>query len=75
MAHSFYPPSPCPFVKRELRVPQVQGLGGVGEQRLSYLEEVVQTSLNQLNDQICIRAVPTTFHADVMELRDLRVGQ
>ena len=63
-------------VQRELRVPQVQGLG-VGEQRLSYLEEVVQNSLNQLNDQICVRAVQhsTTFHADVMALNDLRVGQ
>ena len=63
-------------VRRELRVPQVQGFG-VGEQRLAYLEEVVQSSLNQLNDQICVRAVQhsTTFHADVMALNDLRVGQ
>ena len=63
-------------VRRELRVPQIQGFG-VGEQRLAYLEEVVQSSLNQLNDQICVCAVQhsTTFHADVMALNDLRVGQ
>ena len=45
-------------------MPQVQGFG-VGEQRLTYLEEVVQSySLNQLNDKICVRAVQhsSTFH-------------
>ena len=56
-------------------MPQVQGFG-VGEQRLAYLEEVVQSySLNQFNDKICFCAVQhsTAFHADVMALNDLRV--
>ena len=38
-------------VRRELRVPQVQGFG-VGEQRLAYLEEVVQSSLIKCDNSV-----------------------
>jgi len=64
------------FVRRNLRIPQVVGFR-VGEQRLQYLEEVVEEGLTSLNDQICVRASQhsCSFHGDVLALRDLRVGE
>ena len=63
-------------VKRQLRIPQVQG-AGVGEQRLQYLENIVEQGINTLNDQMCARAFQhsTTFYDDITALRDLPVGQ
>ena len=63
-------------VKRQLRVPQARGVA-VGEQRVQYLEDIVQAGFRSLNDELCVRSFQhsTTFHADVAALRDLPVGQ
>ena len=62
-------------VKSKLRIPHVTGLG-VGEQMLVYLESIVQESINDLTDQICVRACQhaSTFHASVINLENLDVG-
>ena len=64
------------LVRSRLRVPQVVGMN-VGEQRLSYLKDFVGSSIDELNGQLCLRAFQhsTSFHGDVMALRDLRVGE
>ena len=64
------------YVKGNLRIPEVSGLG-VGEQRLRYLEEIVQDGLNALNDQVCVRASQhsASFHGKVLALEDLGVGE
>ena len=63
-------------VKSELRVPQVQGLQ-MGEQRLVYLENIVQESINGLSDQLRSRAHQhtTAFHSKAMNFEDMSVGQ
>jgi len=63
-------------VRRKLRIPEVTGRN-VGEQRLVYLEAIVESAIDELDNRICVRAYQhsTSFHGDVMELRDLRVGE
>ena len=63
-------------VKSELRVPQVQG-PQMGEQRLVYLENIVQESINGLSDQLRSRAHQrtTAFHSEAINLEDMSVGQ
>ena len=58
------------------RDPMSRG-AGVGEQRMQYLEDIVQAGFRSLNDELCVRSFQhsTTFHADVAALRDLPVGQ
>ena len=63
-------------VKSELRVPQVQG-PQMGEQRLVYLENIVQVSINGLSNQLCSRENQhtTAFHSKAMNLEEMSVGQ
>ena len=53
-------------VKRQLRIPQARG-AGVGEQRMQYMEDIVQAGFRSLNDEMCVRSFQhsTTFRADV----------
>lgn len=64
------------YVRGRVRIPQVVGFG-VGEQRMQYLEDIVQDGLDSLNDQLCVRAYQhsASFHGEVLALRDLRVGE
>ena len=62
--------------KANYAYPQVQG-PQMGEQRLVYLENIVQESVNGLSDQLCSRAHQhtTAFHSKAMNLEDMSVGQ
>jgi transposase len=62
-------------VKGNIRVPQVVP-PNVGEQRLLYLENIIENSKLRVTDNHCVRAYQhtTTFHGDIMALLDVPVG-
>lgn len=62
-------------VKRENRVPVVQR-PGVMEQRLQYLEQIVERSTGVITPSMCGRAIQhsTTFHDMATEMQDMPVG-
>jgi len=63
-------------VKANLRVPVVEG-AHVGEQRLQYLEGIVQNAIPLIPNNACTRAYQhtTTFHAAIMAMEDVQVGK
>ena len=65
-------------VKRSLRIPPPPAAGfGIGEHRLSHLEDKVQNGLDTLSDQVCVRAAQhaASFYGEVLALADLRAGE
>lgn len=64
------------FVKANLRIPEVQP-PGVVEQRLLYLENVIDQAKNTIVGGDCARAVQhtTTFHPAAIAMEDMLVGQ
>lgn len=62
--------------KNNMRVPEVVA-PGVMEQRLIYLEGIIDTAMNTIVGGDCGRAVQhcTSFHQDVLALNDMPVGQ
>nr|CAI5861856.1 unnamed protein product [Callosobruchus analis] len=64
------------YVKTHLRVPQVRGIGIV-EQRLLYLEEIIDSAKETIVGGDCARAVQhtTIFHAASLLLQDMQVGR
>lgn len=63
------------FVKAHLKVPNVVP-PGVGEQRLLYLEEIINQAQLTIVGGDCARAVQhtTTFHVDALALNNMSVG-
>lgn len=64
------------FVKSHISVPQVIG-HGVLEQRLTYLETLVNDSISCVTAGDCSRAIQhtTTFYESALNLEDMTVGQ
>lgn len=64
------------FVKCNLRVPEVNG-PGVVEQRLAYLEEIVDHAKTTINNGDCARAAQhsTTFYEAALAMEPMLVGQ
>lgn len=64
------------YVKANLRIPQVQP-PGVGEQRLIYLENVIDEAKTTIVGGDCARAVQhtTTFHPAASAMEDMQVGR
>lgn len=62
-------------VKTRLRIPEVTA-PGIQEQRLQYLEQIIDSSKDTIMGGDCARAAQhtTTFHAAALALEDLPVG-
>lgn len=63
-------------VKSNIEVPMVTG-SQLGEQRLQYLEGLVNNALTTVTVADCIRSVQhtTTFHSQIDLLQDVPVGE
>lgn len=63
-------------IKNSLRIPPIQEGNHIGEQRLRYLEQIINEAKDELENNIVVRSVQhtTTFYNAIMNEEDLAPG-